>query len=137
MVNFGPPDSVPERFRGRQLYAHNPSVTLMRTTPAECALLGRRIAERVRGMWAEGTRVEVWVPRGGVSALSVRGAPFWDAEADEALFRALADGLRDGEGKGEGIRLVEDDRDVNDEGFVRAMVMRLVEMVGMEPLEKR
>ncbi len=47
MVNFGPMDSVPERFRDRTLYVHNPSVTLMRTTPEECAELGRRVARKL------------------------------------------------------------------------------------------
>ncbi len=41
MVNFGPVETVPAQFRGRNLYIHNPSVTLMRTTPEECAEIGR------------------------------------------------------------------------------------------------
>src|SRR4029077_12755251 len=47
MVNFGPWDTVPERFKGRRLYRHNPTVTLMRTTPAECAAIGTFIARKL------------------------------------------------------------------------------------------
>ena len=47
MVNFGEPSSIPERFRGRTFYQHNPQVTLMRTTPEECRELGRIIAEKL------------------------------------------------------------------------------------------
>ncbi len=47
MVNFGPRDTVPERFEGRHLYVHNPTVTLMRTTPDEMAELGRRVAAKL------------------------------------------------------------------------------------------
>ena len=32
MVNFGARDTVPPQFEDRNLYVHNPSVTLMRTT---------------------------------------------------------------------------------------------------------
>ena len=35
MVNFWAPSTVPDRFRGRLLYEHNPNVTLMRTTTDE------------------------------------------------------------------------------------------------------
>jgi methylmalonyl-CoA mutase cobalamin-binding domain/chain len=37
MVNFGARDTVPAKFAGRTFYHHNPQVTLMRTTPEECA----------------------------------------------------------------------------------------------------
>ena len=47
MVNFGARDTVPPQFADRNLYVHNPSVTLMRTTPEECAELGRRIAAKL------------------------------------------------------------------------------------------
>jgi len=86
MVNFGPLDAVPEQFRARRLYAHNPTVTLMRTTAAECAELGRILAERAGR--ARGPTV-VLLPLHGVSAIDREGAPFYDAEADAALFAAV------------------------------------------------
>jgi uncharacterized protein (UPF0261 family) len=70
MVNFGPRDTVPERFAGRTLYEHNPVVTLMRTTPEECAELGRRVGARLSA--ATGP-VALFVPLRGVSALSGEG----------------------------------------------------------------
>src|SRR5262249_47696185 len=79
MVNFGPIATVPERFAGRTLHVHNPTVTLMRTTPAENAALGARIAG-VLGR-ATGPAV-VLIPEGGVSALDAPGKPFYDPEAD-------------------------------------------------------
>ena len=47
MVNFGPPETVPDRYAGRLLYRHNPHVTLMRTSPAENAQIGAWIGERL------------------------------------------------------------------------------------------
>jgi len=87
MVNFGAPETVPERFRGRRLHRHNPQVTLMRTTPAENAAIAHEIALRLSE--ARGP-VGVLLPLRGVSALDREGEPFWDPEADVA-FR---DGLR-------------------------------------------
>ncbi|MGB6541605.1 MAG: ABC transporter permease [Xanthobacteraceae bacterium] len=86
MVNFGPMHSVPERYRGRTLQVHNPTVTLMRTTPEENVRIGRWIGERLNLM--DGP-VRFFLPEGGVSALDAPGRPFSDPNADEELFRSL------------------------------------------------
>jgi uncharacterized protein (UPF0261 family) len=86
MVNFGAPDTIPERYRGRKFHVHNPQVTLMRTTPEENERMGRWIGERLNQM--DGP-VRFFIPEGGISALDAPGQPFWDPEADAALFRAL------------------------------------------------
>ncbi|MFI5694131.1 Tm-1-like ATP-binding domain-containing protein [Kribbella sp. NPDC051586] len=103
MVNFY--DAVPSAFSGRQLYPHNPAVTLMRTTAEECAELGRRIADRLNPSTAP---VAVLFPHRGLSQLSVPGGVFSDPAADEALYLALKDGLRPG------IDLHDFDTDIND-----------------------
>jgi uncharacterized protein (UPF0261 family) len=122
MVNFGPRDTVPERFEGRSLYVHNPTVTLMRTTAEEMAELGRRIARKLNG--AAGPTV-LFVPLRGVSAIDVDGAPFRDAAADEALFAALREDIDESK-----VELVEVDADVNDPTFATAMADRLHELIG-------
>ena len=86
MVNFGAPETIPERYRQRKFHVHNPQVTLMRTTPEENERMGRWIGERLNQM--DGP-VRFFLPEGGVSALDAQGQPFWDPEADAALFRAL------------------------------------------------
>jgi uncharacterized protein (UPF0261 family) len=116
MVNFGPRESVPRPFAGRNLYVHNPSVTLMRTTPAEAAELGRRVVAKLSA--ATGP-VALYVPLRGVSALSGEGGPFADPAADEALFAAVREGL------GPNVELHEVDAHVNDRSFAEAMAERL------------
>jgi uncharacterized protein (UPF0261 family) len=116
MVNFGPLETVPERFEGRNLYVHNPTVTLMRTTREEMAELGLRIAGKLRA--ATGPTV-LFLPLGGVSALDAPGMPFHDPEADEACFAAM-------EGAVETERL---DMNINDPAFGRAMADRLHRMI--------
>jgi uncharacterized protein (UPF0261 family)/ABC-type branched-subunit amino acid transport system ATPase component len=91
MVNFGPMASVPERYRGRTLHVHNPTVTLMRTTPEENAQIGRWIGERLNLM--DGP-VRFFLPEGGVSALDAPARPFSDPTADAELFRALETSVR-------------------------------------------
>jgi uncharacterized protein (UPF0261 family)/ABC-type branched-subunit amino acid transport system ATPase component len=88
MVNFGAPDTVPARYRDRTLYRHNPQVTLMRTTAEENRRMGRWIAAKLNRM--EGP-VRFLLPEGGVSALDAPGQPFWNPEADAALFGAIAE----------------------------------------------
>ena len=118
MVNFGPRDTVPPQFESRNLYIHNPSVTLMRTTPEECAELGRIIAQKLSG--ARGP-VALYVPLKGVSAIDVEGGPFHDPAADRALFDAVRENLS------ENVELHELEHNINDPEFSAAMVDRLVE----------
>jgi uncharacterized protein (UPF0261 family) len=120
MVNFGPEDTVPERFEGRNLYVHNPTVTLMRTTPEECAELGHTVARKVN---AAAGPVTVFVPLRGVSAIAVEGQPFHDPEADDALIGALRESLDSS------VDLRELDLDINDPAFAEAMADRLHELV--------
>lgn len=86
MVNFGGMDTVPERYRGRKFYPHNPQVTLMRTTVEENTRQGEWIAARLNQCQGP---VRFLIPEGGVSALDAPGQAFWDPEADAALFAAL------------------------------------------------
>jgi uncharacterized protein (UPF0261 family) len=117
MVNFGARDTVPERFEQRNLYVHNPVVTLMRTTREENAELGRRIARKLSA--ATGPTA-LFVPLRGVSMIDADGQPFHDAEADSALFEELR-------GVGDGVELVELDMHINDPEFAHAMVEKLDE----------
>jgi uncharacterized protein (UPF0261 family) len=119
MVNFGPRETVPAKFEGRNLYVHNPTVTLMRTTPEECAELGRRIARKLN---AASGPTALFVPLRGVSMIAVDGQPFHDPEADEALFGALRENLD------ERVEAHWLDLDVNDPEFARAMADRLHEL---------
>jgi uncharacterized protein (UPF0261 family) len=116
MVNFGARDTVPPQFETRNLYVHNPSVTLMRTTAEECAELGRRIASKLST--AHGP-VALFVPLRGVSMIDAPGQPFFDASADAALFSALRSGI------GANVELIEMDCNVNDDEFADAMVEKL------------
>ena len=123
MVNFGPADTVPEKFRTRTLYVHNPTVTLMRTTPEESAELGRRIARKLSA--ATGPTA-LFVPLRGVSMIATEGQPFHDPAADEALFSAVRENV------GPNVELHELDTDINDPAFALAMANRLIEMLGEE-----
>ena len=91
MVNFGPYETVPERYRDRTLYKHNPQVTLMRTTVEENDRMGRFIGERLNRM--DGP-VRFFLPEGGLSQLDAPGEAFHDPAADAALFRALENTVR-------------------------------------------
>jgi uncharacterized protein (UPF0261 family) len=91
MVNFGPRSTVPEKFQLRNLVVHNPNVTLMRTTRDENRAVGQWIAQRLNQM--EGP-VRFLLPEGGVSLIDAPGKAFHDPEADNALFEAIENTLR-------------------------------------------
>lgn len=120
MVNFGEPASIPAKFAGRNFYAHNPQVTLMRTTAEECARLGAMLAGKVNAYRAP---VTVLLPRRGVSVISAAGGPFYDPAADDALFNSLQSGLRPD------VPVVSMDCTINDLAFARACVEALLEIL--------
>jgi uncharacterized protein (UPF0261 family) len=113
MVNFGAKDTVPAQFASRNLYVHNPQVTLMRTTAEENRAIGRFIVERLNRM--EG-RVRFLLPLGGVSAIDVPGMPFHDRDADAALFETIRSGFVATSDR----RLIEVPAAINDRAFVDA-----------------
>ncbi len=121
MVNFGPPDTVPAAFGGRLFFEHNPTVTLMRTTPAEMAELGARIGRKAAA--AKGPVTVFWPDR-GVSALDADGQPFRDAGADEACRQAL-----DRELNAAGLSLRRVGAHLNDPEFATAMADELHRMI--------
>lgn len=122
MCNFGPEATVPERYAGRRFVVHNPTVTLMRTTPEEMAELGRRIGRKLRE--ATGP-VAVYLPLRGVSGIDVEGGPFHDPEADAACFAALREEL-----EGSDVVVHEVDSAINDPGFGRAAAEELHALIG-------
>jgi len=123
MVNFGPMNSVPERYRGRTLQVHNPTVTLMRTTAEENAQVGRWIGERLNRM--EGP-VRFILPEGGVSALDAPGRPFSDPTADAELFKALETTVRQTSSR----RLIRVAAHINDPRFAAEIVAEFRRLFG-------
>ena len=126
MVNFWAMDTVPPQFRGRNLYRHNANVTLMRTTPEECARIGRFIADKLNRM--EGP-VRFLIPDGGVSLIDAPGKPFWDPAADKALFDVITSGVRATAQR----KIVRLPHNVNDPEFVDALVAAFGE-IAREPV---
>jgi len=115
MVNFGGWDSVPERFRARKLYRHNPTVTLMRTTVDENRAIGEFLAAKLNAMQGP---VRFLIPEGGVSAIDKPGQPFHDPDADRMLFSTLEQHFRASPQR----RLIRLPHHINDEAFADALV---------------
>ncbi len=115
MVNFGAWETVPERYKGRRLYRHNPTVTLMRTTPDECRAIGEFIATKLNAMRGP---LRFLIPEGGVSAIDRQGQPFHDPEADRVLFDSIAQHFRPGTDR----KLIRLPHHINDEAFADALV---------------
>lgn len=118
MVNFGPPETIPEKFRHRNFYQHNPQVTLMRTSAEECAELGRVIGDKVS---ASTGPVTFMIPRNGVSVISAKDQRFHDPIADQVLFQAIRAYLRDD------IPVRELPHEINDQTFAEACANELLE----------
>jgi len=127
MINFGPRDTVPQRYRSRRIHEHNPQVTLVRTTAEENAAMGRWIAERLNRMRGP---VRFLLPAGGISAIDAPGQPFHDPQADAALFEALESGLAPGGNR----RIQRVPAHINDAAFAAALVDAFREIAGARRL---
>jgi uncharacterized protein (UPF0261 family) len=123
MVNFGAIDTVPERYRQRNLYKHNANVTLMRTSVDENVAMGRFIAAKLNRM--DGP-VRFFLPEGGVSMLDAQGLPFWDPAADAALFDTIEQDFQATENR----RLIRSPLHVNDPSFARLLVEAFKQIAG-------
>ncbi len=115
MVNFGAMDTVPEKYQDRNLYPHNPQVTLMRTTPEENAEIAGFIAGKLNA--CDGP-VRFFIPEGGVSMIDSPGQPFHDPEADRVLFDTLEREIRQTGNR----RLIRRPEHINDPAFADALV---------------
>ncbi|MEM9583048.1 MAG: ABC transporter permease [Pseudomonadota bacterium] len=115
MVNFAAPETVPDRYKGRVFYEHNPQITLMRTTPEENVAMGRFIGERLNQMTGP---VRFYLPEGGVSLLDAPGQPFWDRDAMRALFSTLESTVRQTANR----QLIRVSHNINDPDFAALIV---------------
>ena len=121
MVNFGPWDTVPDHYQSRNLYKHNPTVTLMRTTVEENEQIGRAIADKVNMSIGP---CAVMLPLKGVSMIDAEGQPFYGPEEDAALFQVLRDEIDPTKAE-----LIEMDAHVNDDEFAIAAAQKLIDLM--------
>lgn len=121
MVNFWAPDTIPDEFqgRGRKFHKHNATVTLMRTTPEENAMLGQEIGHKVS---ETSGAAAILLPLQGVSAIDREGESFDDPDARKALF----DAIRSSHGS---VELIELDQHINDNAFAEAAAEKLIQLM--------
>ena len=124
MVNFGERHSVPAKFDGRNFVIHNPQITLMRTTPEECRLLGLRLADKINRYRSP---VTVLIPTRGISIISTEGGPFYDPAADASLLDALTCGLNPD------VKVISMDCEINAAEFASACAAALMENIERLP----
>lgn len=121
MANFGERDTVPEKYADRLFYIHNPQVTLMRTNADECAQLGKIIAQKAN---ANSAPTAILNPLKTVSVISAEGKPFYDPEADKALFDAIRENAT--------VEVIDYDEEINSEVFAKATAQKLLELISIQ-----
>jgi len=118
MVNFGERNSVPDQFSNRTFYIHNPQVTLMRTTPEECAAIGAILANKANQYKGP---VNILIPRKAISVISAKGQDFHDPDADQALFSAIKNNAK--------VPVIEFDEEINSPAFAQACARKLLDLL--------
>ena len=121
MVNFGPIDTIPEKFKSRNLYKHNPTVTLMRTTVEENIKFGQKIAEKLNASFGKTVLI---LPLKGVSMIDAPGQPFYGSKEDEALFDTLKNNIDKDK-----VNIVEMDHNINEKAFAQRAAEELIKML--------
>lgn len=121
MVNFGPIDTVPEKFKNRNLYKHNPTVTLMRTTLEENKKLGEIISEKLN---KAKSKTALFLPLKGVSMIDAEGQPFYGVEEDKMLFETLRKNIDQNK-----VELIEKEMHINDEEYALALAKKMIELI--------
>jgi len=121
MVNFGPIDTIPEKFKSRNLYKHNPTVTLMRTTVEENIKFGQKITEKLNASFGKTVLI---LPLKGVSMIDAPGQPFYGSKEDEALFDTLKNNIDKDK-----VNIVEMDNNINEKAFAQRAAEELIKML--------
>jgi len=124
MVNFGPFETVPEQFKERLFYKHNPTVTLMRTTVEENKVLGKIIAEKLNKAQTE---IILTIPEKGFSGIDVVDGPFYFPEADLALISSIKEHLNN-----EKVHVIELNNAINDQEFAEFSAQQLMNLIEKE-----
>ena len=119
MVNFGPIETVPEKFSGRNIYKHNPTITLMRTTVAENVKIANKLVEKLN---IATEKTALFLPLNGVSEIDQEGQPFYGPKEDEILFQTLKEGVNQNV-----VEIVEMNNNINDREFAEAAAKKLIE----------
>ncbi len=122
MINFGAPETVPEHYQGRNLYYHNPQVTIVRITAKEATKIGEWIGNKLNQMKGQ---VRFFIPEGGLSLIDIPGGIFHDADADAALFQAIKDTVNQNEQR----RIECLPYDINNPAFADALVKAFNEIM--------
>ena len=120
MANFWGVETVPEKYKGRNLYQWNPNVTLLRTNVEENVKMGEMIAAAANAATAP---VAILLPLKGVSMLDSLGGEFWDPAADGACYQAIKANLKPG------IPVIELDNNINDPEFADCCANTLLELL--------
>jgi uncharacterized protein (UPF0261 family) len=120
MVNFYHPDTVPKKYKNRKFYNWSPDVTLMRTDQRENTILGKRLAEKVN---RSSGQAMIILPLKGISQIDVKGGPFYDPDADLALFDSIKSY------KNKGLQIIEVDANINDAIFAETLVKNLLDLI--------
>lgn len=120
MANFGGIETVPEKYRDRNLYQWNPNVTLLRTNVEENRQMGEMIAAAAN---LSAAPVAILLPQGGVSMLDSEGGRFWDPEADRACFQAIKENVNPN------VAVIEMEENINDPAFADKVAGTLLEML--------
>lgn len=121
MVNFGPIDEVPKQFANRNLYKHNPLVTLMRTSEEENKIIGTKLAER----WNEAeSKMALFLPKQGVSMIDAKGQPFDGPSERKVLFNTIKQNISN-----DNVEIIEMDNNINDEAFAKAAAQKLIDLI--------
>ena len=118
MANYGELETLPEEFKDRTIYIHNPQVTLLRTNAEECAELGKILAEKSN---ANEAPTSILLPTKGISVICQEGQAFYDKEADDALFNAIRQHAK--------VEVIEYEEDINSEFFAKAAANKLLEII--------
>ncbi|AZV57250.1 Tm-1-like ATP-binding domain-containing protein [Clostridium sp. AWRP] len=121
MCNFGPYDTVPEKFKKRNLYKHNPTVTLMRTNVEENRAIAEKLVEKLN---LAKEKTALFIPLKGVSGIDVEGQPFYGPEEDKVLFNTLINNVNKNV-----VEIIEMDCDINDVKFAQAAAQKLIDMM--------
>lgn len=118
----GPASSLSQEYRNRKYIAHNPSMSLVRTSSEEMKTVGKIMASKLNE--ARGPTI-VMIPLRGFSYPNRKGEALYDEEGNQAFITILKENLR-------ATKVIEVDAHINDPEFANEAAQTMEELLSKD-----
>ena len=124
MITFGERSSLPEKYKNRVVYMHNPAITVVKSNIEENIAFGIKVGEKLNQCKSNAALL---LPIRGVSMNDKAGSKYYGPKEDQALFITLKKVINNPL-----VEIIDVDAHINEEVFAISAAKKLIELMEMK-----